>query len=125
MFFIKYLAALAYDAMILLVLFFTITALILLFNHGHSIAPGTLWYQCALIGTVFFYYQSSIRFGGQTLGMRAWRFKLSTLDQGKLSNQQIVLRILYFLPALFMAVFYLKANYTLLNQWTRTDFIKL
>lgn len=125
MFFIKYMAALAYDAIILLVLFFTVTALILFFNHGHSIAAGTLWYQCTLIATAFFYYQSSIRYGGQTLGMRAWRFKLTTLDEAKVSNQQIVLRVLYFVPALCMTFFEVKAIYTLLNQWTRTDFIKL
>ncbi|WP_298622720.1 RDD family protein [uncultured Legionella sp.] len=124
MFFMRYLAALFYDAMILSVLFFTVTALMLPFNHHHAIAPGTLWYQCTLMFTAFIYYQSSMRFGGQTLGMRAWRFKLTTLTKETLSNKQIVLRILCFLPSFFMAIFYFKASYMLLNQWTRSDFIK-
>ncbi len=125
MFFIKYLAALAYDAMILVVLFFTITALVLVFHHGRAIPPSTLWYQCLLIGTALVYYQTSIRWGGQTLGMRAWRIKLTTLEKNRPTNRQILLRILYFLPAALAAIFSLNAHYTFLNQWTQTTFIKL
>lgn len=122
MFFIRYIAALCYDAIILVVLFFMVTALILALNQGQAIAPSTHWYQLVLIATAFFYYQSSLRFGGQTLGMRAWRFKLSSLNQNNPSSQQILLRILYFIPAFCIAPFYLKSSYTLLNQWTKTQF---
>lgn len=124
MFFIRYLAALSYDAIIIVVLFFVLTAFFLLFNEGHAIPPATFWYQVSLVAIAVCYYYSSIRFGGQTLGMRAWRFKLSSRTQDKLSKQQILGRILYFIPALLIAPFYLKSSYALLNRWTKTDFVK-
>ena len=125
MFLIRYLAAICYDAIIILVLLFSLTVLLLIFNQGHAIPPSTLWYQLSLISTAFLYYHCSIRFGGQTLGMKAWRFKLTSVNQTRLSNIQILLRILYFIPALFLAPLYLKSTYNVLNQWTRTDFITL
>ncbi|MBL7480734.1 RDD family protein [Legionella bononiensis] len=125
MFLIRYLAAICYDAIIILVLLFSLTVLLLIFNQGHAIPPSTLWYQLSLIGTAFLYYHGSIRFGGQTLGMKAWRFKLTSVDQKSLSNKQILLRILYFIPALFLAPLHIKSSYNLLNQWTRTDLITI
>lgn len=124
MFFIRYLAALSYDAMIMIVLFFVLTAFFLLCNGGHAIPPATLWYQISLLGIALSYYYSSIRFGGQTLGMRAWRFKLSATPQAQLSRQQILGRIVYFIPTLLIAPFYFKTNYTLLNRWTKTEFVR-
>ncbi|CAM2920494.1 RDD family protein [Legionella worsleiensis] len=122
MFFIRYLAAVCYDIIILFVLFFSLTALVVLVNKGHAIPPSTLWYQLLLSGIGLLYYQSSIRFGGQTLGMRAWRFKLMTVDQKRLTNQDIFLRIVCFIPALLLAPVYMKSSYSVLNRWTNTSF---
>lgn len=124
MFFLRYLAALSYDALIMIVLFFVLTALFLLCNGGHAIPPASLWYQLSLLGIALSYYYSSIRFGGQTLGMRAWRFRLSAATQDPLSRPQILGRILYFIPTLFIAPFCFKSNYALLNQWTKTEFVR-
>lgn len=123
MFLIRYLGALCYDAIIVLVLFVFLTALLLIVNKGQAIPPSTLWYQLTLLSMAFFYYQGSLRFGGQTLGMRAWRFKLTSVNQKKISNQQIVLRLIYFIPALFLAPAFLKSSYALINKWTSTEFI--
>ena len=123
MFYIRYLGALSYDVLVQLVLFFVVTAFILFFNQGQAIPPSTHWYQLTLFGIAMVYYFSSMRLGGQTLGMRAWRFKLSTLIQDKPSNLQIVLRILYFIPSILIAPFLLKSSYALLNQWTETCFV--
>lgn len=122
MFFIKYLGALIYDAIIVFVLFFVITGIIILFNHNQALPPETRWYQFTLILLGLIYYYGSLKFGGQTMGMRAWRFKLSALTSNNLSRQHILRRILYFIPATIAAPFYLKSHYTLLNQWTKTHF---
>lgn len=73
---IKYLGALIYDLIILLALCFALTAVILLFRQGQAIPPETLWYQLALLVQALIYYFTSIKFGGQTIGMRAWGIRV-------------------------------------------------
>lgn len=107
----------------MLVLLFVLTGLIVLVNHGHAVPPETFWYQFTLVGVAVFYYYSSMKSGGQTLGMKAWRLKLVALDRQKLSTQHILARILYFIPATLIGPFYFKGNYTLLSRWTKTYFI--
>ena len=122
-FFIRYIGALIYDTIIVLVLLFILTGIIVLLNHGHAVPPQTPWYQLTLVGGALLYYYSSMKFGGQTLGMKAWRFKLVAPDQQNLSRQQILTRVLYFIPATLIAPFCFTGNYTLLNWWTKTYFI--
>ncbi|KGP63134.1 hypothetical protein EP47_14040 [Legionella norrlandica] len=122
MFTIRYVGSLIYDLIILSIIFFSYTAILLLFTHGKAIPPATCWYQFSLFSISFIYYYNSIRCGGQTIGMRAWKFKLTADSQKKPSRQQIIARFFYFIPSIFIAPFYLKGNYKLLHQWTRTSF---
>lgn len=121
MFLIRYIGSLIYDLIILFILFFAYTAVLVLFTHGKAIPPATHWYQFSLFSISFFYYYSSIRIAGQTIGMRAWQLKLTTDSQKKPSKQQIIARFFYFIPASLIAPFCLKGNYTLLQQWTKTS----
>jgi uncharacterized RDD family membrane protein YckC len=75
MLFIKYMAALFYDAIIIFTLYLAFTTICLIFRHGAPIPPGTHWYQWALVGIVLGYYVLSYFWRGQTVGMRAWRLK--------------------------------------------------
>lgn len=125
MFFIKYTGALIYDLIILFILFFAYTSVLLLFTHGQAIPPATRWYQFSLFIISLVYYYGSIRCGGQTVGMKAWRFKLTTDSNKTLSRQQIIARFFYFIPATLIAPFCLKGNYVLLHQWTQTHFKKV
>lgn len=122
-FFIRYIGALIYDTIIVLALLFVLTGIIVLRNHGHAVPPETPWYQFTLVCGGLLYYYSSMKFGGQTLGMRAWRLKLVGSAQQNLSTQQILRRILYFIPATLIAPFCFTGNYTLLGRWTKTYFI--
>lgn len=124
-FFIRYLGAVAYDAIIVTVLCFALTAFFLLFNDGQAIPPDTFWYQLSLISIGMAYYYCSIQYGGQTIGMRAWRFKLISVEDDRPSAKQIAARYFGFLPTLLISPFFLKLNYTLLNKWTNTEFIQL
>lgn len=119
---IRYIAAKIYDAFILLALFFAFTALCLIGNHGEAISSGTRWYQIGLLTITFIYYILSIRFGGQTIGMRSWRLQIIA-DNGAIQYQQIVGRILLFLPSLFIAVIRFKTPQDLLDLWTKTRLI--
>ena len=54
------------------------TALVFLATR-RGIAPGTLWYQAYLLAVAFAYYGISWRLGGQTIGMKAWRLRATTV----------------------------------------------
>lgn len=83
-------AAFLYDCLLLIALFFIITAIAIGFNDGEAIRHP-LWYGVLyLIGFVFF--DGFWRHGGQTLGMRAWRIRLCDTDGGTPTRSQNLLR---------------------------------
>jgi len=67
--------AFLYDALLLIALYFIVTALLLAFNDGNSIQHPAFYVLLWLLGGVFF--TSFWRRGGQTLGMRAWQIRLA------------------------------------------------
>ena len=48
--------------------------------HGGAIPPDRLWVHAWLVPVAWFYFGFSWTRGGQTLGMRAWRCRLVTID---------------------------------------------
>lgn len=125
MMFLRYWGSFFYDTLIITILCMVLTALILIITHGRAIDPATSWYQLILVSVILIYYYTSIKLGGQTIGMRAWRFKLTSSNQIRITKQQILLRILYFIPSILIAPLYLKLHYTLLNKWTDSHFISV
>ncbi|KTD64689.1 RDD family protein [Legionella spiritensis] len=116
----RYVAALFYDLLIALSLLMAVTALCVWANGHHAIPPASRWYQGCMLLTLASYYALSIKAGGQTIGMRAW--KLQILD-GK--NQRpgfiaITGRLTLTLPAWLFAVIRWKNPQLLLLQWTNT-----
>ena len=86
-------AAFSYDLLLLvgLVASFTLLAVLL---HGDAIAPGSLWFQFALLAIVTVFFCGFWAHGGQTLGMRAWRIRVVGQDGAPLSWPRAVLRFL-------------------------------
>lgn len=74
---IRFFSAVIYDLAIACTLLFAFTALCMLANKNQAIAPGTLWYQISLVVIVLLYYVLSLRYGGQTIGMRAFHLKIN------------------------------------------------
>jgi len=66
--------AFLYDALLLIALYFIVTAVLLVFTDGRSIQHPLFYIGLWLLGGVFF--TSFWRHGGQTLGMRAWQLRL-------------------------------------------------
>jgi uncharacterized RDD family membrane protein YckC len=122
MFYLRYLGSLLYDVFIIITLFFTFTAICLAMRSGQVISPHTLWYQLSLLLIGYSYYAGSHQFGGQTLGMRAWKIKLMG-SQGYLSQKQILWRFGLFLPSIIWAFLRLKSPDAILNKWTSTEII--
>jgi len=76
----RQLATLCYDGLIVIGLLLTVTAAILIARGGNSFDPQSLWFRLALVATVWAYFSWSWTHGGQTVGMLAWRLRLTAAD---------------------------------------------
>jgi uncharacterized RDD family membrane protein YckC len=86
------LAALAYDALLLLALSFVFTLLAILLRGGREIRPGTLWFEACLVAIALVFCVAFWTRGGQTLGMRAWRIRVIAADGGTVNWRRATLR---------------------------------
>jgi uncharacterized RDD family membrane protein YckC len=102
------LAALFYDTLLLLGLWFIAVAIVLPLNHGEAFAPHNPLLTTYLLFVAFFFYAWFWMHGGQTLGMRAWKLQLRNLRSGHLTWLQLMLRFLIAIPsALLLGLGYL------------------
>jgi len=85
-------AAIAYDFILLLAVLFFATALLLPFNHGEAFSSEQFFYPLYLLLVSFLFYGWFWTHGGQTLGLRAWKIAVLTLDQQPISWRQAALR---------------------------------
>ncbi|MDD5579185.1 MAG: RDD family protein [Methylobacter sp.] len=101
--FFRRFAAIFYDLLLLVALFFVATALILPFNSGQAFTAKQLFYPVYLLVVSFFFYAWFWTHGGQTLGLRAWKIKVLTLNREQISWKQALLR---FTAALLSWIFF-------------------
>ena len=92
------LAALVYDAILLLAVLFVATALVLPLSGGEAITHNPLFSTWLLLVSFFFYAWSWVH-GGQTLGLRTWHMRLERLDGGPIGWWQALLRFLSAIPS--------------------------
>jgi uncharacterized RDD family membrane protein YckC len=93
------LAALFYDSLLLLALWFVATALLLPLSGGEAIHSSNPLLTTYLLFVSFFFYGWFWMHGGQTLGMRSWRLQLRNLREGPITWWQALLRFLVAIPA--------------------------
>ncbi|HFD81102.1 MAG TPA: RDD family protein [Gammaproteobacteria bacterium] len=93
------LAALFYDTLLLLALWFIATALAVALNGGDAIPAGNPLLSTYLLFIAFFFYGWFWLHGGQTLGMRAWKLQLRNLRPGPITWMQALLRFLVAIPS--------------------------
>lgn len=65
-----------YDGLLLIALWM-IAAAIIVVPTGHEIEPGSVIFQVYLLVVAWAYLAICWRHGGQTLGMKAWRIRLT------------------------------------------------
>lgn len=73
-------AAVLYDFLLLLALLFLATAILLPINNGQAFTAKQFFYPIYLLAVSFLFYGWFWTHGGQTLGLRAWKIKLSAND---------------------------------------------
>ena len=79
--FFHHMAVIAYDAFLLLALLFLATAILLPFNDGEAFTSSQYLFSFYLLSVSFLFFGWFWTHGGQTLGMRAWKIKVLTLDK--------------------------------------------
>lgn len=87
--------ALVYDFFPMLALWLSVAALSYAANGGEPVTPGSVsaWIEfIGLLCVTFLYAGLSWRFGGQTLGMRAWRLRAVSADGEHPSWRAIAIR---------------------------------
>jgi uncharacterized RDD family membrane protein YckC len=92
---LRRLAALAYDALLLIGVLFAATAVLLPFHRGEAFAPNHALYTGYLLLVSFGFYGWFWTHGGQTLGMRAWKIRLRAADGGPVRWRQAALRAVF------------------------------
>lgn len=85
-------ASFLYDCLLLIALFFIITAIAIAFHDGEAIQNAAYYFGLYVVGFVFFDW--FWRHGGQTLGMSAWRIKVEGMEQEKITFSQSLQRYL-------------------------------
>lgn len=83
-------AAFLYDCLLLVAIFFVITAAALFLNDGQAIQHSL--YKVLLLVIAFLFFDWFWRHGGQTLGMRAWRIRVEGEHHPHLTFTQSAMR---------------------------------
>jgi uncharacterized RDD family membrane protein YckC len=91
--FFRYFAAIFYDLLLLIAIFFLATAILLPFNAGEAI-KSPLVFPLYLYSIGFLFYGWFWTHGGQTLGLQAWKLRLVSNSSASISWQQAFIRYL-------------------------------
>lgn len=93
--FLRRLAVILYDILLLIALLFVATALLLPLNAGEAFTAQQFYFPLYLLLVSFFFYAWFWTHGGQTLGLRAWKLKVLTLDRQPVSWKQAAFRFIF------------------------------
>lgn len=77
---LRRLGAIVYDSLLLLAVLFFATAIILPLNAGQAFSSEQTFFPAYLLLVSFLFFAWFWTHGGQTLGMRAWKIKITALD---------------------------------------------
>lgn len=94
--------ALFYDWLLIVALWFVLTAFLLPLTGGEALPEQGPWhwaYQGVLVLVALGFYLAFWRKGGQTLGMRAWRVRLVDAQGGTPSLNAMLRRALWAVPS--------------------------
>ena len=88
------LLAMLYDSIVLLAVLILAAAVALPFGNVNKVALKDFWFTLWLLLACFAYLGGCWRYGGMTMGMRAWRIRLVSSDARAVSWPRCLLRFL-------------------------------
>ena len=106
-----------YDAFIMLGLLILASAVALPFGDINKIALRDFWFTLWLFTVCFAYLGSCWRYGGMTVGMRAWRIRLASANSEIVSWPRCLLRFL--VGMISLAVFGMGILWALVDKKNR------
>lgn len=124
------LAALLYDALLVLGLWFIIGIIFVAINAGEHADPHNPFLPSALFIATLWFNTHFWRRGGQTLGMRAWRLRLLNRNKGPLTLTQCMLRFLVAIASLgllgigYLWMYFDKDGLTWHDRYSETHIIR-
>ncbi len=124
--FFRRLAAMVYDAFLLVAIWFLATALVLPMNAGHAFSSQQFFFPLYLVAVSFGFYGWFWTHGGQTLGLKAWKIKVLTLEQQPITWSQALWRFISVLLSWaigglgFLWILIDKKNYALHDYLSKT-----
>lgn len=86
------LAAIVYDALLLAALLVFASFIVVIPFKIHPEHPLFILYQAYLLVLSFIFYAWCWTHGGQTLGMKTWKFKVACVDGSRMSWKKALLR---------------------------------
>ncbi|HKL64029.1 MAG TPA: RDD family protein [Woeseiaceae bacterium] len=89
---LRRLAAVLYDALLVLALVFLGTLVLVILNAGEAIPAHTWWYRLFLLAIPAGYFVLFWLRGGETLGMKSWRIMLVSRDGRPVTPRQALVR---------------------------------
>lgn len=98
--FARRLMVMLYDTLILLGLLILASAIALPFGDVNKLALHDFWFTLWLLAVCFAYLGGCWRYGGMTVGMRAWRVRLISADDHNITWSRCLLRFLVGLVSL-------------------------
>lgn len=101
-------AAFLYDCLLLIAIFFIITAIFIALNDGEAIRHWS--YKIFLLLIAFVFFDWFWRHGGQTLGMRAWRIRVEGMNSEQVTFRQSLQRFFAGLFAFGVTLLFMIGN---------------
>ena len=105
---LRRIAAFLYDCLLLIAIFFVVTAVAIVLNDGEAVRHWS--YKVFLLLIAFFFFDGFWRHGGQTLGMRAWRIRVEGMNSEDVTFKQSLHRFLAGLFAFGFTLLYMYGN---------------
>lgn len=96
---LRRLVAMFYDSLLLLSALLVTTVLAMIVTRG-TLSYHNPWYRTLLFLIWYSFYTWFWLHGGQTLGMRAWRLRVQSVDGGPVGIWQALLRFMAAIPSL-------------------------
>ena len=115
---LRRLAAATYDALLVIALFVIPTSAAMALRGGEPVPPGSALFQALLITTAGAFFIGFWMYGGQTLGMRAWRLRIEDSNGRNLTLRRGLLRFIMAIPSI--AVFGLGIFWLLFDPCKQT-----
>lgn len=94
--------ALLYDTFIVIGLLVSGAGVAVAINRGQAISPHNQLFALYLIAIIYAYFSYSWVRGGQTIGMRAWRLKIHSLNGETVDIWRATMRFGYAIPSLLL-----------------------